>query len=413
MTITREAAKRRDVADPLAHMRDRFDLPDNVIYLDGNSLGALPKSVPARLADVMTREWGTDLIRSWNSNGWWEAPLRVGDKLAPLIGAAPGQVAIGDSTSINLYKQISVACMMRPDRPVVLSDTENFPTDLYMIAQVVESFGGRMELASGVEMMAAIERLGPELAAVSLTHVNYRSGAMYDMAAVTAAAHDVGALVVWDLAHSAGAVPVALDECMADFAVGCGYKYLNGGPGAPAFLYVAHRHIDGYRQPLPGWHGHARPFEFVHTYEPVAGIGRALTGTPPLLSLLALDTALDAFDGTTTGALYAKSIELSDMFIELVESRLVGHGFTLASPRNPGHRGSQVSFAHEHGYPIKQALIEAGVIGDYRAPLLLRFGFTPLYTSFLDVWDAVQMLVDIMESGRWQEPRFAEKGAVT
>ena len=413
MTTTRDEALRRDQADPLARIRDRFDLPAGVIYLDGNSLGALPKAVPARLADVMAREWGTDLIRSWNDNDWWEAPLRVGDKLAPLIGAAPGQVAVGDSTSINIYKQISAACMMRPDRPVVLSETENFPTDLYMISQVVQAAGGRLEVATGAHMMDAITALGPDLAAVSLTHVNYRTGAMYDMKTVTDSVHAQGALMMWDLAHSAGAVPVELDACGVDFAVGCGYKYFNGGPGAPAFLYVAERHIDAYEQPLPGWYGHARPFEFEPRYEPVAGIGRALTGTPSLLSLLALETALDAFDGVSIHEVRAKSIALSEMFVELVEQLLAGHGFTLASPRNPADRGSQVSIAHEHGYQIKQALIDCGVIGDYRAPLLLRFGFTPLYTSFVDVWDAVQILVDIMESGRWREPRFAQKGAVT
>ncbi len=411
--INRRQAEGLDDQDPLASLRARFALPAGVIYLDGNSLGALPTTVMATVNDVITRQWGTDLIRSWNTNNWWDAPLRVAEKIGELVGAAPGQVAVGDSTSVNLHKQVWAACAMRPGRSVVLSDAENFPTDLYIIDEVVKQFGARLEVAASHEMVDTIARFGNELAAVSLTHVNYRTGAMYDMAGITRAAHDQGALTVWDLAHSAGAVPVEIDACDVDFAVGCSYKYLNGGPGAPAFLYVAKRLIDEYRQPLPGWHGHARPFEFEQSYAPIAGIGRALTGTPPLISLLALDAALDAFDGVTMAEIRQKSVALSELFIELVETRVAGHGFRLASPRESSQRGSQVSFAHADGYPIMQALIAAGVIGDFRAPLLLRFGFTPLYTSYMHVWDAVDRLATIMETQQWRNPEFIERGAVT
>lgn len=417
---SREDCLALDAADPLAPFRARFRVPAGLIYLDGNSLGVLPAATPARLATLIEQEWGQGLIGSWNgvagAPAWVDAPQRVGERLAPLLGAAPGQVVAADSTSVNLYKLLAMALDLRPERRVVLAESDSFPTDLYMAEGLLAQLGHRHQLrllpagAGAAEVEAALDG---ETAVLLLSHVNYRSGALHEMARVNAAARAVGALTLWDLAHSAGALPLALDADGADFAVGCGYKYLNGGPGAPAFLYVAQRWQDQVRSPLSGWFGHARPFAFEPRYAPAAGIARTLCGTPPILGLGALEVGIAQFEGVDLPALRAKSLALSALCIELVESRLAGHGFSLASPREPQRRGSQVSWRHASAWPICQALIERRVVGDFRAPDLLRFGFTPLYLGYTEVWDAVEQLVRIMETGLWREDRFQARAAVT
>lgn len=401
-----------DAADPLAPWRDRFDLPDGLIYLDGNSLGVLPKGVAERIGRTVADEWGRDLIRSWGSAGWFDLPLRVGDRIAPLIGAGPGEVAACDSTSVNLFKAVAAALSLRPDRRVIVSEAENFPTDNYILQGLAGLLGG-YEIRYVPPGGDPADLLDPSVAALLLTHVNYRTAAQYDLAAVTAAAHQVGALTVWDLSHSTGAVPVDLTAAKADFAVGCSYKYLNGGPGAPAFIWAAPRHCDALRQPLSGWIGHAAPFAFDRDYRPAAGIRKMLCGTPPVLGLVALEAALAIWEGVEMTALRAKSLRLTELFMALVERECAGHGLKIVTPRDPARRGSHVSIACEHGYPVVQALIARGVIGDFRAPDLMRFGFTPLYLSYADVAQAVAHLADILNRQSWRDPGFAVRGAVT
>jgi kynureninase len=412
---------------------DRVDA-QGVIYLDGNSLGVLPAATPARVAAVAEREWGEGLIRSWNTAGWITLSHRIADKIARLIGAGPGEVMVGDSTSVNLFKLLSAAIAIsaapanrertNASRHQILSERTNFPTDLYIAGTIARDRGLELVLVDQPEIAS---RLDDRTAILMLTHVNYRTGFMHDMAELTARAHDAGALVIWDLAHSAGAVPLNLYGAAAaeaaDFAVGCGYKYLNGGPGAPAFAWVHPKHTGWmdrtrWRQPLSGWLGHAAPFAFSSEYEPAEGMSRFVCGTPPVLSLAALecgvDTVLAAEAVGGLAAIREKSLALTDLFITLVEDRCAGHGLTLASTRRASERGSQVSFAHpDHGYEIMQALIARGVIGDFRAPDILRFGFTPLYTRFTDVWDAVERLRGVLESGEWRQPRFSVRTAVT
>lgn len=411
MTLTRAELAARDAADPLAGFRERFVIPDGVIYLDGNSLGALPKATAARIADVVGREWGQDLIRSWTKNAWIELPRRIGDKIGRLIGAAPGQVVVADSTSINVFKLLAAALGLRPERHVILSDNANFPTDLYMAQGLIALLDRGHELRRVVpeELVAAVD---PDVAVVMLTHVDYRSGRFYDMAAVTAAAHRAGALMLWDLAHSAGALPVALDACGADLAVGCGYKYLNGGPGAPAFLYVAARHQAQARQPLSGWMGHATPFAFDLDYHPAAGIDSWLCGTPVMLGMAALEEGVDLLLEADMAAVRAKSMALTRGFLEAVETLCPGL-FELASPRDPAQRGSQVCLRHPDGYAIVQALIERGVIPDFRAPDILRFGMAPLYLRHAEMWDAAAILAEVMRTEAWKEDRFRRRAAVT
>lgn len=426
MTITLNDCRALDARDALRPLRDHFVLPEGVIYLDGNSLGVLPKKAAARIADVITREWGQDLIRSWNSAGWFHMPQRLGDRIASLIGAGPGEVVATDSTSVNLYKVLSAALNMAaeeaPARKVIVSERSNFPTDLYIAEGLCRERGYRLQLVEPDDIPAALTQ---DTAVLMLTHVNYRTGAMHDMAALTAAAHAVGVLAVWDLAHSAGAVPVDLKGANADFAIGCGYKYLNGGPGAPAFVWVHPRHTDRFRQPLSGWWGHAAPFEFTPDYRPAPGITRYLCGTQPILSLAALECGLDVFGaaGALGGmaALRAKSLGLTDLFITLVEERCAGHGLELATPREHAKRGSQICLSRGEGaYAIVQALIARGVIGDFRAgsgdgwhPDILRFGFTPLYIGFEDVWYAVEHLKQVLDTAAWKRPEFNQKHAVT
>lgn len=394
----RHEALELDVADPLAGLRARFRVPDGLIYLDGNSLGALPVGVAAAVARTVEQEWGVDLIRSWNSNGWWEAPARLGDRIGGLVGAAPGQVVVCDSTSVNLYKLLVAARRLRPECPAVLVDADDFPSDRYIVGSVA---GGSVAGA-----------LGPDVGVVVRSHVNYRSGRLHDMASLTAEAHDRGALVLWDLSHSVGVVPVELDAAGVDLAVGCTYKYLNGGPGSPAFAYVARRHHDALRQPLAGWLGHAQPFAMAPDYEPAPGIRRLLTGTPPIVSMAALEAALDAYDGVAMADVRAKSVALTSYFMELVADRLQD-GFALASPSAAAERGGQVCLSHPEAYPIVQALIARNVIPDFREPDVLRFGFPPLYLRFVDVWDAVDHLVGVMDGAEWQAPAYRERAAVT
>jgi kynureninase len=394
----RQHALDLDGQDPLAGCRARFRIPDGLIYLDGNSLGALPVGVPAAVARTVEQEWGADLIRSWNANGWWDAPRRVGDRIGSLVGAAPGQVVVCDSTSVNLYKLLVAARQLRPDRPEVLVDADDFPTDRY----IAESVAGP----------AVTRTLGPGVGVVVRSHVNYQSGRLHDLPALTAAAHEAGALVLWDLSHSVGVVPVELDAAGVDLAVGCTYKYLNGGPGAPAFAYVAERHQAALRQPLAGWIGHAQPFAMVAGYEPAPGISRVLTGTPPIVSMAALEAALDAFDGVSMAQVRAKSVALTSLFVSLVEERC-GGDFALASPRRPDERGGQVSLSNPDAYAIVQALIARGVIGDYREPDRLRFGFAPLFTRFVDVWDAIDRLVAVMGGDEWDHAAYRQRAAVT
>ncbi len=410
MTTTIDQIHELDRDDPLAGFRERFDLPDGVIYLDGNSLGALPKHTAERVSDVVTREWGQDLIRSWNTNDWIEAPRRLGAKIAQLIGAKPDEVISADSTSVNIFKTLSAGLQLNSERHVLLSERGNFPTDAYMMEGLSAISGGRIE-AKLVERDNVLGALDDQVAVLLLTHTHYKTGALWDMEAVTRLAHEKGALVIWDLSHSAGALPVSLNACNADFAVGCGYKYLNGGPGAPAFLFAASRHHDKVFPALSGWLGHKAPFAFYDAYEAGEGIDRFQCGTPGILGMAALECGLDLMLEADMAEIRAKSQALGDLFIKLVDENLTG--FRIVSPRLAAHRGSQVAIAHEDGYAIMQALIERGVIGDFRAPDILRFGFTPLYTRYEDVWRAVLEISDIMQSGAWQDPRFQTRSAVT
>lgn len=431
--ITRQDCVAQDQADPLRGLKDQFALPPGVIYLDGNSLGVLPKATAARVQQVITQEWGTDLIKSWNTAHWMELPARVGDKIARLVGAAPGEVIAADSTSLNLYKVLSAAIRIAqadaPGRKTIVSERSNFPTDLYIAESLCQQHGLTLKLIDSVaELPAALDA---DLAVLMLTQVNYRSGYQHDMATVTAAAQAAGGLVIWDLAHSAGAVPVDLKGANADFAIGCGYKYLNGGPGAPAFVWAHPRHVNRFWQPLSGWLGHAAPFQFTPDYQPAAGITRYICGTPAILALAALecgvDTVLAAEPMGGMAALRQKSVALTECFIELAEARCAELGVRLASPREAAQRGSQVCLSlaaplHEAGYAVIQALIARGVIGDFRAgdparldevPHILRFGFTPLYIGFADVWDAVEHLRQVLAGAEWKEARFNQKASVT
>jgi kynureninase len=403
-----------DAGDPLAGLRDSFTLPADVIYLDGNSLGALPRAVPDRIAATVTGDWGDGLIRSWTEADWINAPRRIGAKIAPLIGAAPDNVIAADSTTVNLFKVLSAALALRPRRQKIITETRNFPTDNYIAEGVIRQTGGAHRLVHADGVTAIADLLDDDVAVLMLTHVNYRDGSVHDMAGLTRAAHDAGALVIWDLAHSAGVMPLDLAGCDVDFAVGCGYKFLNGGPGAPAFLYVAPRHLGGDGQPLSGWFGHADPFGFAPHYRPAGDITQYLCGTPPVISIVALEAALDLWDGIDMRQIHAKARQLTGYFIDLVEARCGGHDLALISPRDAMRRGAQVAFTHPTGgHAIIAALIAEGVIGDFRAPDVLRFGFAPLYTRFVDVWHAVDRLADILDQRRWDKPEFHLRRKVT
>ena len=410
MTTGLDDARAMDAADPLRAFRDRFELPAEVIYLDGNSLGALPKAAPERLRVAATLEWGEGLIRSWNDADWIGAPARVGAKIAPLVGAGPNEVVVADSTSVNLFKLLSAASSARPDRGVILYEAGDFPTDGYMAE-------GLAALVPAVEARSAPPGAIPDMiddtvAVVLLSHVHYKTAARWDMAALTARAHAAGALVLWDLSHAAGAIEVDLNGCDADLAVGCGYKFLNGGPGAPAFLFVAARLHGSLTSPLTGWMGHAAAFDFEGTYRPAPGIERFLAGTPSILGLLALEVGVDLAREATIPAVEAKSRALWGLFAERMERRCAGFGFTRLTNADGAARGSHIAYAHPQGYAIMRTLISRGVIGDFRKPDVLRFGLTPLYLGFEDVWRAVETLAEVMESESWRDAP-ASSGRVT
>ncbi|WP_347558509.1 kynureninase [Robbsia sp. KACC 23696] len=403
---SRADALQRDHDDVLAPLRDAFTLPDNVIYLDGNSLGAAPTAAAARARQVIDSEWSEQLIRSWNAAGWFDMPKRLGNKLAPLIGAAADETVITDTISINLFKVLSAALRLQqqrdPSRTVIVSERSNFPSDLYIAEGVIAQLGGKHSLKLIDDPSELADVIGADTAIVMLTQVNYRTGYLHDMAAITRLTQSRGALAVWDLAHSAGAVEIDLNGANADYAVGCTYKYLNGGPGSPGFVWVPKRHQASFEQPLSGWWGHQAPFAMESSYRPDPGIARFLCGTQPIISMALVECGLDIFERTDMAALRRKSLALTDTFIAGVKTRCSKHALTLVTPQEHTQRGSHVSFAYEQGYEVMQALIARGVIGDYREPSILRFGFTPLYTRFVDVWDAVEILGDILDSGEWQ-----------
>jgi kynureninase len=409
--LTRADAEAMDAADELALLRGEFLLPGGIVYLDGNSLGALPRRTAERVREVVEREWGRDLIRSWNANGWIDLPARVAGLVAPLIGASADEVAVADSTSVNVFKLLAGGLRLRPGRRVVLSEEANFPTDLY-VAQGLSRLLGDVELRL-VPRGSLRAALGNDVAVLLLTHVDFRTGEIHDLAGLTRAAHDAGALALWDLAHSAGAVPVDLGGCEADLAVGCGYKYLNGGPGAPAFAFVARRWHSALETPLSGWMGHASPFAFDTRYEPAGGVARLLCGTPPVLSLAALECGVETVARAGIEGLRRKSMALTQLFVALVEQECRAFGFALASPREAERRGSQVSLRHPKAYAIVQALIARGVVGDFRTPDILRFGFAPLYLRFTDAWDAVAALREVMENREWQRSEHQARARVT
>lgn len=422
--VTRESLAQLDAADPLAGFGERFNLPEGVIYLDGNSLGALPKGAAKRAAQVVEEEWGHGLIRSWNTAGWFDLPLKLGDKLGQLLGANPSETAITDTTTLNLFKALASALRTQkadaPQRRVILTERDNFPTDIYIaegLADLVNSLSEETGIAYEVKLIddavSLRAALDETVAVVALSHVNYRTGAMWNMEEITAAIHGSGALAVWDLAHAAGAVPVDLNAANADYAVGCTYKYLNGGPGSPAFIWVNARHHDRFWQPLSGWWSHSKPFEMADSYTPANDIRRFMCGTQPVTSLAMIEIGLDIALEADMDTVRANSLELVDLFIELVEIRCAGSGLELVTPREHGARGSHVSFRHEHGYEIIAALIDQGVIGDYREPGILRFGITPLYLTRTDIWDAVEKLREILHTGAWQREEYAVRNAVT
>jgi len=425
--LSYEDCQAMDKQDPLCVLKDMYQLPQGLVYLDGNSLGALPKTVQSRVTQAIQHEWGNELIRSWNSSGWFELPRRVGDKIAQLIGAHPGEVVATDTTSINLFKvlaaALSIAASDSPTKQKIVSERSNFPTDLYIAQAICKERGYELVLFD-LQEQALDSVLLEDVAVLMLTHVNYRTGAMHDMREVSELAHNRGILTIWDLAHSAGAVPVDLHSDKADFAVGCGYKYLNGGPGAPAFVWAHPKHVGRFWQPLAGWWGHERPFDFSPDYIPSPSISRFQCGTQPILSLVALECGVDGFLASQElGGMHAlreKSLVLTELFMRLVDERLSPYGISIVTPRKPEERGSQVSLiAKEGAYEIVQALIARGVLGDYRAgdggkyPDILRFGFTPLYLGFSDVWKAVDHLHKVMQTEEWRDPRFAHKNAVT
>ena len=409
---SREACVARDSADPLRSLRDRFVVPNGLIYLDGNSLGPMPRDAAALLRDTIERQWSQDLIRSWNDAGWFDLPLRLGDRVGALIGAAPGQTVVCDTTSINLFKAIHAALTLRPDRDVIIAEDKSFPTDLYIVEGAMKSarrpISRRLIGTDGPSIEALLDR---RVAVAVLSQVNYRTGALLDIAAITRQLHDAGALVVWDLCHSIGVVEIAFDRDALDFAVGCTYKYLNGGPGSPAFIAVATAHQAAAQHPLSGWWGHAAPFAFDRDFRPDRGIKRFLCGTQPIISLRGVEAALDAMTGVEMAALRQKSLALTELFMARVTALLPG--LDIVTPRQPSLRGSQVGISFDQGYAVVQAMIARGVIGDFRAPDLMRFGFAPLYIRFSDVWDAAEILAQCINAEVWRDPRFSRRPGVT
>lgn len=380
------------------------------IYLDGNSLGPPSAGTLEAVRRLVEDQWGADLIGGWNRHGWWDLPLTLGDRIAPLIGAAPGQVAVGESTTVLWYKLLVAAVRLRPEARWIVTETGNFPTDRHVLDEVARQYGLQVEAVAAAELPSA---LCAQTAVLALTHVNYRTGARHDLAALTALAHEHGAVALWDLSHSVGAMDLALDDAGVDLAVGCTYKYLNGGPGSPAFGYVAARHLDALDQPVPGWVGHADPFSMDEVHRPAPGIRRLLSGTPPVLALTVLAASLDEWDGRDLLALRAHSVALTERFIALADERLAAHGFEVVTPRDPAARGSQVSLRHAQAWEVVQAAIDVGVVGDYREPGLCRFGFAPLYLQLDEVDEAVDRLVGVMETEAWRPYAERPRPAVT
>lgn len=412
MVLSRAECQDLDAKDPLGEFRDEFSLPPGVVYLLGNSLGALPRRTPERVAHTVETEWGVHLGASWNTAGWWDMPQSTGDRIAPLIGAGPGEVLAGDSTSVNIFKVVTAALPLRPGRRVIVSDLGNFPTDRYVVEGAARALGAYEIRDIGEAGRSLEDALGEDVALVLLSHVDYRTGAARDMAAVTELVQAAGALMVWDLCHSAGALPVRVGE--ADFAVGCTYKYLNGGPGAPAYLYVAPRHQEAVHNVLSGWHGHAAPFDFEPHYRPAPGVRRFATGSPPILSYAALNASLDIWERVDLDEVRAKSVALTSLFIDLLDDLVdPALGLALATPRDPERRGSQVSYLHPQGYPVVRALADRGVVGDYREPDFVRFGFAPLYLRHVDVHDAATALAEVLREELWRDERYARRLTVT
>lgn len=407
--LTRADAQALDSADPLGRVRDEFVLPDGVLYLDGNSLGALPRSTPDRIAHVITHEWGQRLIRSWNEAGWWTASRRIADRLAPLLGCTGDEIAVADSTSVNLFKALVAGLRMRPGRNVVVAERYAFPTDVYIAGSATELTGGELRLIDDPAQLPSA--LDDRVAVVCLSQVDFRTGALWPAVQTTAAVHDAGALMLWDLCHSTGALDVDVTLWKADLAVGCGYKYLNGGPGAPSYVFVSSEHHSNLRTPLPGWHGHADPFAMSPEYSPARGISQLSNGTPPMLSLLALEDALTTFDGVSTTDLRAKGKALTSLFVDLVGQRCPGP--TVLSPLDADARGAQVSLQFGHAFGLVQALIERGVIGDFRAPDVARFGFAPMYTRYVDIWDAVETISQVLATSEYLAERHSARSTVT
>ena len=410
--ITRAQALELDQADTLKHKRAEFSIPEGMIYLDGNSLGVLPKAAVARVKHAVDVEWGVDLITSWNKHGWFQKPREIGNKIARLIGAPKDSVIVADSISVNMFKVLSAALAKNPKRKIIVSDSGNFPSDLY-VAQGISAFMNDGHSLRVVEPEAVIDAITEDVAVVMITETDYRSARRHDMKAITDKAHAKGCLIIWDLAHSAGAVPGRLEDVNADFAVGCTYKYLNGGPGSPAFLYVHPRLQNEVMPALVGWWGHAAPFTFAPEFEPAAGITRMQCGTQPMLSMQALDAAMDVWADVEMEDVYAKAQKMCALFTELAEARCGAHGLALYGSRDFAHRGSHVSLCHQQSYAIMQALISKRVIGDFRAPDMMRFGFAPLYNSYADVWDAVETLREVLDGAQWDVPEFRAKKAVT
>jgi len=410
--IDLRAIRDLDRQDPLAAFRAKFELPAEVVYLDGNSLGAMPKAALKSTRRILEQEWSQGLVRSWNEAGWYELPRRLGTKIAGLVGAEADEVVMTDSTGINLFKLLAAALSLRPERRVILMEGSNFPTDNYTTQGLVRLLGNR-HLIRFVEADGIADAISNDVAVVCLTHVHYKFGHVLDMREITERAHAAGALAVWDLCHSAGALPVELNHCRADFAVGCTYKYLNGGPGAPAFLYVARRHHGQAEQPLTGWWGHDAPFAFERDYRPAPGIAQMLSGTQPILSMAAAEAGIDIAALAPMHEVRKKSSRMGDLFLALVEEICAAHAFHIACPRDARLRGSQVSLSHPHAYSIMRALIDRGVIGDFRAPDILRFGLTPLYLQYEDVWRAVTVLREVVDGEVWRRPEYAARLAVT
>ena len=414
---TKESCIQADQKDNLAHFKTQFHIPEGVIYLDGNSLGVMPKTAVARSQEVIHNEWSEGLIRSWNTANWFDLPTRLGNKLAQLLGAQEHELVVTDTTSLNIFKTLAAAVKIQsvahPTRRVIVSERDSFPTDLYMIQGLMDLLQQGYELRLFDENLSLEDALTDDVAVVLLSHVNYRTGALMDMKAVTTKAHQHGILTIWDLAHSAGAVAVDLTGADADFAVGCTYKYLNGGPGSPAFIWVSSKHQNQAWQPLSGWWGHAQPFKMEESYRPASGIRRFLCGTQPIVSMSLIECGLDIALAANMNDVRQKSLALTDLFIALVAQRCSQHGLELITPQNHAERGSHASFRHPQGFAITQALIASGVIGDYREPEVMRFGITPLYLSYLDIWNAVDILADILDSGSWDKPEFHQRAAVT